>query len=562
MNTPQQPPVRIYDTTLRDGSQGEGISFSVADKLKILRCLDEFKIDFVEGGWPGSNPKDVEFFEAARKEKLSHTLLAAFGSTCRPKTRPQEDANLQALLEVETPVVTIFGKSWKLHVTDIFKTTLEENLRMIEDSITFLRSSGRRVIYDAEHFFDGFKDDSVYALKTLEAASRGGADCLVLCDTNGGTLPRELGEIVRDVSKKFSEVDIGIHTHNDSGVAVANALEAVHEGSVHIQGTFNGLGERCGNCDLVPILPNLILKLDRDLSIDRETLPRLTHVARYVDAIANRKFRENQPFVGRMCFAHKGGVHVNSVMKTSRSYEHVDPEEVGNTRRILISELSGKSNVEHLANQEGIDYKENLDALKEAVKEIKSLENEGLIFEGAEASSSLILQKALKTNIDIFELVTYRTIVDHRRNGGTLSEATVKIRVDGEKQLAVGEGLGPVDALDKALRAAIQPFFPELDSVRLSDYKVRVIDADKATRSKVCVMIQSIDSESGDTWGTVGASENIIEASWAALRDGLIYGILQKRRTENKQKDQDEERTVKTADVNTADDGNLQTSAS
>ena len=531
MSTNQsKQPVLIYDTTLRDGSQGEGISFSVEDKIKILRALDDFRIDFVEGGWPGSNPKDIEFFEAAKAEKLEHTLVAAFGSTCRPHTAPADDANLQALLAVETPVVTIFGKSWKLHVTDVFKTTLEENLNMIENSVAFLRADGRRVIYDAEHFFDGFKDDSNYALSTLEAASRGGADCLVLCDTNGGTLPHEVAAIVQNVRDRFPEIDIGIHTHNDGGVAIANSLEAVRLGASHVQGTINGLGERCGNADLVPIIPNLLLKMGCGLSIEHSHLKQLAHIARYVCAIANQTFTENQPYVGRMCFAHKGGVHVNSVRKASRTYEHIEPEQVGNTRRILISELSGKSNIEHLADQEGIDFANNQKALREAVNQIKDLENRGYVFEGAEASSALILERHLGQLKEMFELVTYRAIVDHRRNGGTLSQATVKIRVGGDEQLAVGEGLGPVDALDRALRSAIQRFFPELDSVRLSDYKVRVINADKATRATVCVVIQSADSETGDSWGTVGTHENIIEASWAALRDSLVYGILKKRR--------------------------------
>jgi 2-isopropylmalate synthase len=553
--------VLIYDTTLRDGSQGEGISFSVDDKIKILRALDEFRVDFVEGGWPGSNPKDIEFFEAAKSEKLDHTLVAAFGSTCRPHTAPGDDANLRALLAVETPVVTIFGKSWKLHVTDVFKTTLEENLNMIENSVSYLRADGRRVIYDAEHFFDGFKDDAEYALSTLEAASRGGADCLVLCDTNGGALPHEIASIVQTVREKFPEVDVGIHTHNDGGVAIANSLEAVRHGAVHVQGTVNGLGERCGNADLIPIIPNLLLKMDCELSIGREHLKRLTHVARYVCAIANRTFTENQPYVGRMSFAHKGGVHVNSVRKASRTYEHVEPEQVGNTRRILISELSGKSNIEHLADQEGIDLAENQDALRAAVNEIKDLENRGHVFEGAEASSALILERHMGQLRDLFELVTYRAIVDHRRNGGTLSQATVKIRVGGDEQLAVGEGLGPVDALDKALRSAIQRFFPELDGVRLSDYKVRVIDADKATRSTVCVVIESIDSETGETWGTVGASENIIEASWTALRDSLVYGILKKRRALSNVKSESPSKSARTGKKRVGADDDVRVSA-
>jgi 2-isopropylmalate synthase len=521
--------ILLYDTTLRDGSQGEGISFSAEDKLKILRCLDGFRIDYVEGGWPGSNPKDLDFFTAARGERLQHTRLAAFGSTTRPGTRPQDDANLRELAAVDTPVVTLFGKSWKLHVIEILRTTLEENLRMIESSVAHLRSYGREVIYDAEHFFDGFRDDSDYALATLQAAARGGADTLVLCDTNGGTLPHQVAEVVHQVVERFPGVQIGIHTHNDGGVAVANSIEAVRVGAVQVQGTINGIGERCGNADLVAIIPNLLLKLGYNLSLDRDSLRSLTHVARYVSAVANHNYPENQPFVGRMAFAHKAGVHVNSVLKVAQTYEHLDPEEVGNSRRVLISELSGKSNLVHLAAQEGIDLENNAAALAQAVREIKQLENQGYVFEGAEASSALVILRALGKLPNLFELVTYRAFVDHRQSGGTISEATVKIRVGGDEHLAVGEGVGPVDALDAALRIAIQRFFPEVKGVRLSDYKVRVINANEGTHAHVRVMIESVDSESRASWGTVGASENIIEASWIALRDSLIYGILKKR---------------------------------
>ncbi|MBI4585820.1 MAG: citramalate synthase [Planctomycetes bacterium] len=521
--------ITIYDTTLRDGSQGEGISFSLDDKLKILRCLDEFKIDYVEGGWPGSNPKDVAFFNAARGEKLQHARLAAFGSTRRPGTRPQEDANLKALIAVETPVVTIFGKSWKLHVTEVFRTTLEENLNMIESSVAYLRSHGREAIYDAEHFFDGYKSDPDYALATLDAAVRGGADCLVLCDTNGGTLTTEIEEIVAKVLERFRDIPIGIHTHNDGGLAVANSLAAVSRGATHVQGTVNGLGERCGNADLIPIIPNLILKMGCALSIDRDTLRSLTHVARYVSAVANHNFPESHPYVGRMAFAHKGGVHVNSVMKVTQTYEHLDPELVGNSRRILISELSGKSNIKYLAEEQEIDLENNQEAIQRALNEIKQHENQGFVYEGAEASSTLIILKALGKLPELFDLVNYRAVVDHRVSGGTLSEATVKICVKGEEHLAAGEGNGPVDALDAALRNAIKRFFPEVETVRLSDYKVRVIDADEGTHAKVRVMIESSDAESGEAWGTVGASENIIEASWLALRDAIVYGILRKR---------------------------------
>ncbi len=541
MDNPSTEKILIYDTTLRDGSQGEGISFSLDDKIKILGELDSFRVDYVEGGWPGSNPKDIEFFKAAGSLKLEHTRLAAFGSTMRANKQPQEDENLQALLEVETPVVTIFGKSWRLHVLEVFRTTLAENLRMIEESVRYLKRAGREVIYDAEHFFDGYADEPDYAVETLKAAQRGGADCLVLCDTNGGTLPQTIGGVMARMKEIFPDISLGIHTHNDGGLAAANSLEAVSHGAVHVQGTFNGLGERCGNADLAVVIPNLILKMGRKLQITQESLRKLTHTARYISAIANQNFPENHPFIGQMAFAHKGGVHVNSVMKVAKSYEHIDPDQVGNSRRVLISELSGKSNLEFLASQKGIDLTANPQASRAAVKEIKRLESQGYVFEGAEASTALILLRALGKIPTYFELVNYRTIVQHQavdENGGqTVCEATVKIRVGGEEHLAVGEGVGPVDALDAALRAAIKPFFPEVEKVRLSDYKVRVVNADAATTAKVRVLIESTDPEHEHTWGTVGASDNIIEASWEALRDSIIYGIFWAREKKGQRKE-------------------------
>jgi len=521
--------IEIYDTTLRDGSQGEGISFSLEDKLKILRCLDGFSIDYVEGGWPGSNPKDVDFFNAAREVPLQHTRLAAFGSTCRAGKAPEDDSNLCALVAVETPVVTIFGKSWKLHVTEIFRTTLEENLRMIEDSVRFLRDQGRDVIYDAEHFFDGFRDDSGYALATLEAAARGGARILVLCDTNGGRLPREVGGAVRAAREKLPAALIGIHTHNDSGVATANSLEAVEQGAMHVQGTFNGLGERCGNADLATIIPNLLLKMGKDLSISREQLAQLTHIARYVSTIANRNFPENHPYVGQMAFAHKGGVHVNSVLKLANTYEHVEPDLVGNSRRVLMSELAGKANIKHLAAAEGLDLESHPAAAQRAVEEIKRLENEGYVFEGAEASSTLIILKHMEKLPEFFDLIRYRVAIEHRASGGTVTEATVKIRVGGQELPAVGEGVGPVDALDNGLRRALRESYPEIDGIVLNDYRVRIINAAAGTDAKVCVYIESLDKENDVGWGTVGAGENIIEASWIALRDSIIYGLWRHR---------------------------------
>lgn len=518
--------IKIYDTTLRDGAQGEGISFSLEDKLRILKCLDEFAIDYVEGGWPGSNPKDIDFFAAARELDLQHTRLAAFGSTCRAGKAPGEDANLIALLSVETPVVTIFGKSWKLHVTEVFRTTVDENLRMIEESVRHLHDANREVLYDAEHFFDGYLDDPSYAMETLSAAQRGGADCLVLCDTNGGTLPGTVDRIVAEVKERFPSTEIGIHTHNDSGVAEANSLVAVEKGATHVQGTVNGLGERCGNANLITIIPSLILKMGKELSITEERLIDLTHTARYVSSLANRTLQENKPFVGQMAFAHKGGVHVNSVMKVASSYEHIPPERVGNTRRVLISELSGKSNIHYLAGSQGIDLDSHPKAARLAVNEIKELENQGHVFEGAEASSTLIILKHLGQLPDYFDLIRYRTAVEHRSTGGTFTEATVKIRVKDEEHLAVGEGVGPVHALDDALRNAIKEFYPEVDNIVLKDYRVRIINATAGTHARVCVMIESADLTNELSWGTVGASENLIEASWAALKDSIVYGLF------------------------------------
>ena len=517
--------VEIYDTTLRDGSQGEGISLSREDKLKILRQLDEFRVDYVEGGWPGSNPKDISFFQAALDVPLKHTRLTAFGSTARSGKAPEDDANLQALVKVRTPVITIFGKSSKLHVTEILKATPEENVRIIEGSVRFLRSQGREVFYDAEHFFDGFRADASYALETLKAAARGGANIIILCDTNGGTLPREVAAAVKAAFRELPGMRLGIHAHNDSGVATANSLAAVDEGVTQVQGTFNGLGERCGNADLATILPNLILKMDRELSITREQLTNLTYTARFVSTVVNRSLSENSPYVGQMAFAHKGGVHVNSVMKVANTYEHVAPESVGNLRRVLMSELSGKSNIHHLAMAEGLDLDAHPKAAQLALDEIKELEHKGHVFEGAEASSTIIILKHMGQLPQFFDSIRYRTAVEHRATGGTFTEATVKIRVRGETHLAVGEGVGPVDALNGALRNAIKEFYPEVDNFVLNDYRVRIINAAAGTLAKVCVFIETKDTLKEVTWGTVGASENIIEASWAALRDSIIYGL-------------------------------------
>ena len=521
--------ILIYDTTLRDGAQGESVSFSSEDKIKILRQLDAFGVDYVEGGWPGSNPKDAQFFERAAKVPLRHARLAAFGATCRCGTSAEEDPNLRALAGAGTPVTTIFGKSWTLHVTEVFRASLEENLRIIEESVRFLKRAGKEVIYDAEHFFDGYREDPQYALETLRAAARGGADTIVLCDTNGGSLTGTVGAAVAAVKEKLPGIPVGIHAHNDAGLATANSLEAVERGATHVQGTFNGLGERCGNANLATIIPNLVLKMGRTLSVSRDGLKDLTYTARYIANVANWTFPENKPYVGRMAFAHKGGVHVNSVMKRTDTYEHVPPEAVGNNRRVLLSELSGRSTILHVALAEGIDLSAHPSAVRPVLEEIKKLESEGYVFEGAEASSALIVLKHLGQLPDFFDAVRYRVAVEHRATGGTFTEATVKIRVGGETHLSVGEGVGPVDALDSALRKGIREFYPEIQSIVLSDYRVRIINAAAGTLAKVCVVIESTDRSTAEMWGTVGAHDNIIEASWTALRDSIVYGLWRKR---------------------------------
>ena len=516
--------VWIYDTTLRDGSQGEGVSFSLEDKLKIVQCLDEFGVDYVEGGWPSSNPKDTAFFEHVRALPLAHARVSAFGSTRHRASPAAKDANLSALLAARTPVVTIFGKTWLLHVTEILGCTPQENLALIRESVAHLKQAGREVVFDAEHFFDGYRDNPSYALEALGAAREGGADVLALCDTNGGTLPETLRRIVAEAVAAFGAC-VGIHVHNDSGVAVANSLVAVEAGAVQVQGTFNGMGERCGNADLVAVIPNLLLKMDCELGVTREALGGLTHTARYVSAIANHHFPENSPFVGARAFAHKGGVHVNSVLKQSRTYEHVPPESVGNDRRFLVSELAGKSNIQHLARHEGIDLGTSDEVPRAVIAEIKRLEHEGYQFEGAEASAALIIKRVLGQVPVAFELVGFRVIVERRaRDRTTYSEATVKVRVDGREELSVGEGNGPVAALDAALRAALRQFYPEVATVRLTDYRVRVVDEDRGTAARVRVVIESADEDGA--WSTVGVSENIIEASWLALIDSIIYGLI------------------------------------
>jgi 2-isopropylmalate synthase len=518
-------PAYLYDTTLRDGTQGEGFQLSVLDKLRIAERLDAFGIDFIEGGWPGSNPKDVEFFREAKSLNLKHAKLAAFGSTRRANTPVTEDPQVALLLEAETPVVTIFGKSWELHVTEVLRTTVEENRAMIRDTVAHLVKHGREVMYDAEHFFDGYKDSPEHALSTLEAAAEGGAACLVLCDTNGGTLPEEIVQICAAVREHLPDVPFGIHTHNDCELAVANAVAAIKAGATQVQGTINGYGERTGNCNLTSVIPILQLKLGMNVVPRLEKLRDLSY---FVDDVSNNPHFARAAFVGRTAFAHKGGMHVNAVQKLARSYEHIEPASVGNEQNILVSELSGQSNILIKAGELGLPLEKGSAEASAVLKRVKELENEGYSFEAAGGSLELLIRRELGNHTRPFDLTEYHTSFRQYRDGHPpVCEATVKLMVDGTPELTVAEGKGVVNALDLALRKALLPFFPEISEVSLVDYKVRIIDSHDATAAKTRVLIVSTDGE--NNWGTVGVSENIIEASWLALVDGIDL-FLQRRR--------------------------------
>ncbi len=516
--------ILLLDTTLRDGSQTEGVSFSVADKLAIARKLDEFGIDYIEAGFPASNPKEVDFFRELKKQKLKRAKLLAFGMTRRKNRSVRQDEGLSALLAAGVPAVTIVAKSWDLHVRYVLRTSLQENLRMIEETVRYLKEKGLEVHFDAEHFFDGFKADRVYAMKTLEAAAKGRADCLCLCDTNGGRLPSEIRAAVAEVASEFS-IPLGIHTHNDSGLAAANSLAAVETGATHVQGTINGFGERCGNADLCAVIPNLVLKMGLRCRCARN-LPKLTELSRFVYECSNATLQANQPYVGESAFAHKGGMHVDAVAKRTASYEHVEPELVGNARRFLVSELAGSGALKAKAYR----YKllRDKDARRKVLRAVQDLERDGYHFEAAEASFDLLVRKMLGGYSRFFEPLEYR-VITHKRgdDDGLVNEATLRVRVGDTVQHVVSEGDGPVNALDSALRKALEPFFPELKKVRLVDYKVRVIDAVSGTAAKVRVIIQSKDPKT--TWGTVGVSENIIEASWEAILDSIEYKLLKER---------------------------------
>lgn len=516
--------IAVLDTTLRDGTQGEGISLSVEDKLKITTKLDTMGISYIEGGWPGSNPKDIEYFLRVQKLPLKHAKITAFSSTRRPGVKIAEDANIQELIKAGTKVVTIFGKSWDLHVVQALNTTLEENLAMIKDTVSHLKAEGREVIYDAEHFFDGYKRNPTYALETLQAAVQAGADWITLCDTNGGMLPDELKEIVSLV-KGIVPVPLGIHVHNDGDLAVANTLAAVRSGAVMVQGTINGFGERCGNANLCSVIPNLELKMGSPC-LPSGCLALLSEVSHYVSELANVAHISQQPFVGMSAFAHKGGIHVSAVSKNPATYEHMEPQLVGNKRRVLVSELAGVSNLKYKAQELNIDLPVETPESREIIRQIKELEHMGFQYEGAEASLELLLRKALGQYQDYFKLESFKILMEKREDNGILSEAMIKLKVGGETVHTAAEGNGPVNALDNALRKALEQFYPEIKAIHLSDYKVRVLDEKDATAATVRVLIATMDQEA--TWSTVGVSENIIEASWQALSDGITYALYKK----------------------------------
>ncbi|MDD5428536.1 MAG: citramalate synthase [Candidatus Omnitrophica bacterium] len=514
--------VELYDTTLRDGAQSEGISFSVADKLKISGKLDELGIHFIEGGWPGANPKDMEFFKKVKKLRLKNSKIVAFGSTRHANSRVSSDKVLKGLLSAETKYITIFGKSWDLHVRDVFKADLAENLRMIEDSIRFLKSKGKIVFYDAEHFFDGYRANRDYALKTLAAAENAGADRIILCDTNGGTITSQVFETVEDVRSAI-KTPLGIHTHNDCDMAVANSVAAVQAGCVQVHGTVNGYGERCGNANLISVIGSLKLKLGIDCISDLE-LRELTEVARFVAEVCNVKMNDNEPFVGNSAFAHKAGVHVNAILKNPRTYEHADPHSVGNHRRLLISELSGRSTILKKAEDMDLGLEKGGAKTKKILKALQDLEGKGYHFESAEASLELLIKRVMKKFKDFFDLEDFRVIIETKKGGKMATEATIKLKVGKELEHTASLGDGPVNALDSALRKALKKFYPSLNEMHLTDYKVRVLDEKEGTAAKVRVLIQSQDAD--DSWWTIGVSENIIEASWQALVDSVEYKLL------------------------------------
>lgn len=514
--------IQIFDTTLRDGTQGEKVSFSAEDKLRIADRLDRFGVDYIEGGWPGSNPKDMEFFERIKDHKFSHSKVVAFGSTRRHRFSPNEDPNLKALIEADTPAVTIFGKTWLLHVKEALRIKPEENLDLISSSVKFLKKHGKEVIYDAEHFFDGYKEDAEYAVQTLLAAESAGADVVVLCDTNGGTLPADVSRIVSEVRKQISTV-LGIHAHNDGELAVANTMAAVEAGCRHVQGTINGYGERCGNVNLCSAIPNLQLKMGYDC-VPKDKLKTLVSLSRFVSEVANLNPDNKLPYVGKSAFAHKGGIHVSAVMKNAQTYEHIEPGIIGNQRRVLVSDLSGKSNIQYKSEELGMDLERYEEKVPAIVEKLKELENRGFQFEAAEASFELLVKQMTEPRKEFFTLEGFRVIVEKNAKGESRSEATIRLNCNGHIEHSAAEGNGPVHALDRALRKALKKFFPEITDVQLQDFKVRVLNEKDGTGAGVRVLIDS--GKSGASWSTVGVSQNIIDASWQALSDSMNYFLL------------------------------------
>jgi 2-isopropylmalate synthase len=535
-------PILIYDTTLRDGTQGENITFTADEKIKIAKRLDDLGVHYIEGGWPGSNPRDMRFFDLAKRECFNTARITAFGSTRKPGIKAADDPNLQAILDSDTPAAAIFGKSWTLHVTSVMDNTLAENLAMIEDSVIFLKENGREVIYDAEHFFDGFKDNPDYALDTLAAALEAGADFLVLCDTNGGTLPHEVDAIIQTVTQKLkarfpnrgTRLKLGIHAHNDCGMAAANSITAVNGGAIMVHGTINGYGERCGNADLTTIIPVLSTKMNRPC-IPAEKLSGLKSISRYVSETANIVPLNTRPFVGRSAFTHKGGIHVSAIMKNARAYEHMDPEMVGNQRRVLMSDLAGKSNVEYKAKEMGVDLCANGCDSKAIVAAIKQMEDEGYQFDVADGSFQIMLEKFTEQFTPLFDLESFRVTIEKDKHFPCSAHATIKISVGDSHEITAAEGLGPVSALDNALRKALGNFYPDLETMKLVDFKVRVVDGRDGTAAKVRVFIESRDQD--QIWSTIGVSEDIIEASWQALADSFQFKLA-KEASEKKQSTQ------------------------
>ena len=519
-----KPQVKLYDTTLRDGAQREGLSFSVEDKLRITKRLDDFGIHYIEGGWPGANPKDSEYFKRVRELDLKNATVVAFGSTRHPKKKPADDENLKALVSAGTKAVCVVGKTWGFHVEHALRTSLEENLRMIEESVAFLKEKDLAVFFDAEHYFDGHRNNPEYALAALTAASKAGADCLVLCDTNGGALPSDIQGIVKVVKSQF-KTPVGIHAHNDGDCGVANSIVAVEAGAMQVQGTINGYGERCGNANLCSIIPALVIK--RGIScVSKEQLSLLTEVSHFVSEVANVSPNTHQPYVGESAFAHKAGLHV-SALERHNAYEHIDPKLVGNVRRVLVSELSGKSTIMMKAKDVGLDLAKKPDTVQKILKSVKELEHVGYHFEAADGSFEILIRKETGTYTAFFELESFRVIMDKQADRSVSTEATIKVKCKGRRYVETAEGNGPVNARDTALRMAIGKAYPELNDISLTDYKVRVLDEKKGTGAVVRVLIDSTDGEK--VWSTIGVSENIIEASWQALVDSIDYGLTHKK---------------------------------